>query len=279
MSATFDIFIPGTGPLYRLDARVKLVLLVVFSVAVFFVESWRGLGLALFCLAAAVAAGHLPCRRLLLTAAPVCAILLFIVACNSLVSLEDGSALASYTGVSAGFAEGMPPIAIAGSVACSPEGCMHGLFYACRIVLIVWASFILVFTTPATKITDALRSLLSPLGALHFPVKDAAMVCALVLRFIPLAYASYLGLRRAQLSRGAAYDQGGLLKRVLAYASLFIPLIVSLFRQANRLADAMDARCYGTSGQSHLNPSKLRPLDVAVLFAGVLALFCLAYFL
>ncbi|MDO4854478.1 MAG: energy-coupling factor transporter transmembrane component T [Coriobacteriia bacterium] len=279
MSAVLDIFIPGTGPLYRLDARVKLVLLAVFSVAVFFIESWRGLGIAFLLLLAAAMAGRLPCRRLLLTAAPVCAILLFIVACNSVINVENGSALASYTGVSAGFAEGLPPIAIAGSIAFSPQGCMHGLFYACRIVLIVWASFVLVFSTPATKITDALRSLLSPLRWLHFPVKDAAMVCALVLRFIPLAYASYLGLRRAQLSRGATYDQGGLLKRVLAHASLFIPLIVSLFRQANRLADAMDARCYGSDRQSHLNSGKLRPADVAVLLLGVLALFFLAFFL
>lgn len=279
MSAVLDIFIPGTGPLYRLDARVKLVLLIVFSVAVFFIESWRGLGVAFLMLVAAAVAGRLPFKRLFLTAAPVCVILLFIVACNSLMNVESGSSLASYTGVSAGFAEGLPPIAIAGSIAFSPQGCMHGLFYACRIVLIVWASFVLVFSTPATKITDVLCSLLSPLRWLHFPVKDAAMVCTLVLRFIPLAYASYLGLRRAQLSRGAAYDQGGLLKRVLAHASLFIPLIVSLFRRANRLADAMDARCYGSDRQSHLNSSKFSPADVAVLLLGALALFLLAYFL
>ncbi len=278
MPTSFDIYYPGSGPLYRLDARVKLLLLFVFSVAVFFVETWRGLALAALLLLIVVAAGHLPIKRLLVTAVPVSVVLFFVVLCNSLVNLADGSALANYQGVSAGFATNLEPIVIAGSMAFSPAGCMHGLFYACRIIFIVWASFVLSFSTPATKITDAIQSLLSPLTYLKFPVKDAAMVFSLVLRFIPLVYVSYLQIRRAQISRGAAYDQGNLWSRVLAYASLFIPLIVSLFRQADRLADAMDARCYGKDGQTHLNATKLRFADLAVLLLGAAALIALAVF-
>ena len=279
MSAGFDIYVPGTGPLYRVDARVKIVLLIVFSVAAFFVEAWRGLGIFALFLVACVAAGRLPVRRMLAAAVPVLAILFFIVACNSLVDLDKGTAFASFSGVSAGFAQGMPCVAIAGSVAFSPEGCMRGLFYACRIIFIVWASFVLTFSTSATEITDALRSLLLPLQRLCFPAKDAAMVASLVLRFVPLAYESYVGLRRAQESRGAGYDQGGLWRKVSGYLSLFVPLIVSLFRQANRLADAMDARCYGMGGQSHLNEARIRPSDVFVLLIGCIALVACAVLL
>ena len=277
MPSASDIFIPGTGPLYRVDARVKLVLLVVFSVAVFFVEAWAGLGLLLLFLLVAALLGRLPLGRLASMAVPVLTLLLFIVACNSLVNCENGTGLAAFAGVSAGFAEGMAPLPLFGQMAFSPEGCMRGLFYLSRIVLVVWASFVLVFSTRATQLTDALTSLLSPLRFVRFPVKDAAMVCSLVLRFIPLAGESYESIRRAQVSRAATYDAGDLWSKVRAYATLFVPLIVTLFRQADRLADAMDARCYGKGERTQLNPVSLGASDVVVLVCGCTSLIALAW--
>lgn len=252
MHAAPDIYVPGSGFLYRIDARIKVVLLIAFSVTVFFVETWSGLGLLSVLLAAAVLLSRLRLVRFARMSLPVLVLLLVIVACNSLVGLDGGSSLARISGVSAGFAEGWEPIALGGFLAFSPEGCMKGLFYLVRILLVVWASFALAFTAQATELARAFSSLLAPLRALRFPVDDAAMVCCLVLRFIPLAWESYFAVRDAQLARGARYDQGGLWARVRGYLSLMVPLFVSLFRQADRLATAMDARCYGLgpSGRS-----------------------------
>lgn len=245
MHAAPDIYVPGSGLLYRIDARIKVVLLIMFSVAVFFVETWAGLGLLSAFLVAAVLLSRLRLARFVRMSLPVLALLLVIVACNSLVGLEDGSSLARISGVSAGFAEGWKPIALGGFLAFSPEGCVKGLFYLARILLVVWASFALAFTAQATELSRAFSSLLAPLRVFRFPVDDAAMVCCLVLRFIPLAWESYFAVRDAQLARGARYDQGGLWTRVRGYLSLMVPLFVALFRQADRLATAMDARCYG----------------------------------
>ena len=103
------------------------------------------------------------------------------------------------------------------------------------------------------------------------------MVCSLVLRFIPLAGESYESIRRAQVSRAATYDAGGLWSKVRAYATLFVPLIVTLFRQADRLADAMDARCYGKGERTQLNPVSLGASDVVVLVCGCTSLIALAW--
>ena len=39
----FGTYIPGTSPIHALNAQVKVILACVFSIAVFFVESWPGL--------------------------------------------------------------------------------------------------------------------------------------------------------------------------------------------------------------------------------------------
>ena len=283
MRSAPDIYLPGTGPLYQLDARVKVLLLVAFSVVVFFVETWLGLG-ALFVLLLLVAlSGRLPLLKLASMASPVLALLSLIVVCNSLIGSDGSGSLAHLSGVSAGFADGTSPVPLCGVVSFSPEGFVKGLFYLFRIVLVVWASFVLALTTKSVQLTRAFSSLLSPLRFMRLPVDDIAMVCSLVLRFIPLAWSSYTRIRDAQISRGARYDEGGLWSKVRGYASLMIPLFVSLFRQADRLAEAMDARCYGLGARGQavrrgsLNEAKFSVPDVVILFVACVLLAACAF--
>lgn len=283
MRSTPDIYVPGTGPLYRLDARVKVLLLVAFSVAVFFVETWLGLGVLFALLLLAALSGRLPLLRLVSMASPVLVLLSLIVVCNSLTGPDGSGGLAHLSGVSAGFADGAPLIPLCSVVSFGPEGFVKGLFYLFRIVLVVWASFVLAFTTRSVQLTRAFSSLLSPLRFMRLPVDDIAMVCSLVLRFIPLAWSSYARIRDAQISRAARYDEGGLWSKVRGYVSLMIPLFVSLFRQADRLAEAMDARCYalGAKGQgvrrSSLDNEKISVSDVVILLGGLVCLVCCAF--
>ena len=51
----------------------------------------------------------------------------------------------------------------------------------------------------------------------------------------------------AQKARGADFETGGLVKRVKAIVPILIPLLISAFRRADELGDAMDARCYSGS--------------------------------
>ena len=57
--------------------------------------------------------------------------------------------------------------------------------------------------------------------------------------------------------------------RVRANAGLMAPLFVGLFRRADRLAAAMDARCYGASGQpTSLDGRRFSLGDGVVLVVG-----------
>ncbi|MBR2070081.1 MAG: energy-coupling factor transporter transmembrane protein EcfT, partial [Clostridia bacterium] len=46
------------------------------------------------------------------------------------------------------------------------------------------------------------------------------------------------------MARGADFESGNLFSKAKALIPILIPLLVSSFRRADELADAMDARCY-----------------------------------
>ena len=83
-------------------------------------------------------------------------------------------------------------------------------------------------------------------------------------------------MRAAQASRGAAFEGAGLVRRLRAYGGLMVPLFVGLFRRADRLASAMEARCYGASGvPTSLDGRRFAFGDGAALLVGVVA--CAAF--
>lgn len=116
------------------------------------------------------------------------------------------------------------------------------------MILLVLGSFIVVLTTTSTALTDALRSFVSPLRVLHVPADDIAMVFSMAIRFIPLMAQEICAIHDAQFSRGASFHRGGLWQRLSAWPPVFIPLFVGMFRRADKLSVAMDARCYGVRG-------------------------------
>lgn len=60
---------------------------------------------------------------------------------------------------------------------------------------------------------------------------------------------------KAQTSRGADFESGGMIRRARALLPLLVPLFIAAFRRANDLATAMDARCYmGGTGRTKMRP-------------------------
>ncbi len=216
----FSIYIPEDSPVHRADARAKVILLLIYSVGIFFVDAWWGMLVAAALLGAAFVASRLPWRAVFLTVMPVYLLAAITVVFN------------------------MFPYAD-GTVGLSVDGLVRGCFFALRICLLVWASMIVCYATTSTQLVDAFVWFMQPLRALRVPVDDIAMVFSIALRFIPLIVAEYEQVKEAQWSRGATFDEGSLFARIKAHAAILMPLVVGLFRRADRLAMAMDARCYG----------------------------------
>ncbi len=253
MGGTLRIYIPGNTPIHRADGWVKLVLLLVFSVGVFFVGTWRGLGIYALALACAVSLARLPWGRLAKLSVPLLVILAFIWAFNAFALDIDNIATSGMGGVSAGFAQGWQPVALIGRFGFVPEGCMFALFYAARILLILLASFVVSFTTTAEELMRALAQLMAPLRRIKVPVDDIATMLSIAVRFIPLTAVELADVRSAQESRGAAFGTGSPLARVLQWRTVLIPVVVRLFRRADALGVSMEARCYGFGPRTSLS--------------------------
>ena len=281
MQFSVSIYIPGTTPIHRLDARVKLVLLLAYSVTLFFVQTWAGLGVCMAACLAAMLVAKIPPARMFSLLVPVYVILAFTLVFNSFAF--DIAHVATGFGagdVSAGVLAGVSPVPLIGSFGFVPEGFARGAFYALRIVFLVLASFVVCFTTTSNDLTVALNDFLKPLRAFRVPTQDIAMMVSIALRFIPVTAEEFSQVRSAQWARGAAFSDGTVMERLRAWQTVLIPLFVGLFRRADNLAVAMEARCYGMGDvRTELDPREFSGASAAVLIAGLAACAALAAFL
>lgn len=223
------------------DGRVKIALLIAYSIALLVAPSFWGLGAAAVLLVAVMLAGRLSVWRIARDASFVYLICAFLLV---------------YHGATQGWSSGVMVVA--------------------RIVLLVWASLALMALSTPTELADALRKVLAPLGRWGLPVRDFTTALSIALRFIPLLAEELAAVRAAQASRGAAFEGPGMSVRLRAYGGMMTPVFVGLFRRADRLAQAMDARCFGaTEAPTSLAERGLTLRDGGVFLVGVIA--CCAF--
>ena len=112
---------------------------------------------------------------------------------------------------------------------------------------------LLTYTTSPIVLTDAIEQLLKPLGRLHFPVHELAMMMSIALRFIPTLIEETDKIMNAQKARGADFETGSIIDRAKALIPVLVPLFISAFRRADELATAMECRCYqGGEGRTKM---------------------------
>ena len=139
------------------------------------------------------------------------------------------------------------------------------IFIAVRIVVLIFASSVLTFTTSPTQLTDALERLMKPLKLIRVPVHEVAMMMTIALRFIPTLLEETDKIMNAQKARGADMESGGILQRVRSLVPVLVPLFVSSFRRAYDLAMAMECRCYnGGKGRTKMKVLHISPVDIVV---------------
>ena len=274
MRIDISTYIPGSTPVHACDARVKIVLLIAYSVTLFLVGAWWALGTCALLFAALLGVSRVPVRRMLVVSIPLLVIAAFTIVFNAF-SFDAPTAAGAVPGglgsVSAGALQDVPPLLIAGSFGFVPAGFARGCFYAVRIVLLVVASLLVSFTTTSTELTEAFASFLRPLRRLRVPVDDVASVLSIALRFIPLVAEELGRIHDAQWARGARFDGDGLVAGLKAWATVLVPLFVGMFRRADALAVAMDARCYGAPGvvRTSLARRRFSAASLLTLVAGL----------
>lgn len=259
----FGQYIPGDSAVHRLEPRAKMGLVAAFMAMLFMVEGFGGLAVATVLVAAAVYISGAPPRLVLRGVRAISVLLVFTLLAHS---LRWNPATVTLLRV--------------GPVGIDPAGLVQGLFFAARIVLLVVGTSLLTLTTSPVRLADGLERLMRPLEALRFPAGEVAMMLTVALRFIPTTAEEAEKIVVAQVARGARFDSGGLLARVRAYVPVLVPLFVNLFRRADELAVAMEARCYrGGRGRTRLVESVLTPHDWGVLLVGAAGMICVGVIL
>lgn len=265
---TLGQYVSTTSIVHRMDARTKIVLIVSYTVALFLAAGWAGIGACGILLGAAYGAARIPLKLAMRGLKPILYVLVFTIVINAFTFSASGDPVAS---------EGT--IVLVGTFGITLHGAANGLFFALRIVFFVAATSLLTYTSTLVDIVDAIRSLASPLARFNAPVEDIAIVCALTLRFIPSTVEEAERIAKAQQSRGLRLDEGGLIKRAKAWVPVITPLFISLFRRAETLACAMDARCYAGTARTHLRTARIKRTDSVAASLGVALLACVAVFL
>lgn len=226
---SFGQYYPSNSFVHKCDPRVKILFLIAYIVAVFLGQNFYALGAcALLFLVVALFSG-VPFSALLRSVKGILFLLLFVTVLNLF------------------FYEGETVWLQWKFISITKEAVYYTIFLVVRLFLLVLGSSLLTLTTTPVSLADGIESLLSPLKVIRFPVHELALIMSIALRFIPILTDETGRIMNAQKARGADFETGGLVKRVKAIIPILIPLLISAFRRADELGDAMDARCYSGS--------------------------------
>lgn len=251
---TLGQYYPGQSPIHRLDARMKILLVIALIVCVFLAQTPAAYALCAALVFFAVALSGVPLGRILRGLRPLWFVLLLTAVLNLL-----------YTG-------GTPLISF-WKITVTTEGLYRTGAMLLRVVLLVLGTSLLTYTTSPVSLTDGLDRLLSPLGKIGLPVHEFSLMMTIALRFIPTLVEEVDKISSAQKARGSDLETGRLSQRVRALIPILVPLFLSSFRRADELAVAMECRCYrGGKGKTRLHEQRLAGRDwisAAVLAAGI----------
>ena len=251
---TLGQYFPGDTVVHRLDPRTKLLMVILYIVALFLCKGFVSYGVALAFLITAVVLSKIRPKALFKGLKPLLIIIIFTAVLN--LFYTDGTVLIKFW-----------------IFKITREGIYNAFFLVLRIMLLVMGTFLLTYTTSPIALTDGLESLLSPLKKLHFPVHELAMMMSIALRFIPTLIEETDKIISAQKARGADFETGNIFRRAKALIPILVPLFVSAFRRADELATAMECRCYhGGKGRTKLKQLHYRRRDVFSLLLGVAVL-------
>lgn len=252
---TLGQFFPGNSVVHKLDPRTKLVMLVIYIVALFLAVSWVSYGVMLVFLVGSIAISHIPPKSLLKGMKPLVLILIFTGVLNIF------------------FTTGEKVLFSFWRITVYVEGLERAFFMVIRILMLISGTFLLTYTTSPIALTDGLESLLGPLKVIKVPVHELSMMMCIALRFIPTLIEETDKIMSAQKARGADFENGKLMERVRALIPILVPLFVSAFRRADELATAMECRCYqGGEGRTKMKLLRYMRRDYLCYLVGVLLL-------
>ena len=252
---TIGQYYPAESIVHRLDPRVKLFGTMLFLITVFSFQGIAGLLLISLFLAGVIRLSKVPFGYMVKGLRAIL-VLMILTAFFNLFFTSSPNVVWEWKWLHI-----------------TEEGIETAVKMILRLIYLILGTSLMTLTTTPNELTDGLEKALRPLQAVHVPVHEIAMMMAIALRFIPILIEETDKIMRAQMARGADFENGNLLRRAKAMVPLLVPLFISAFRRANDLAMAMEARCYrGGAGRTKMKPLQYAKRDYTAYLVLILYL-------
>lgn len=241
---TIGQYYPADSPLHKVDARVKIIITLLYIVSLFIIKSFVGYAIVIASLAIVIKMSKVPFKFMIKGLKALVFIIVFTAVINLLTT------------------KGATPLFSVWRFTVTLEGVYFAIKMCLRIMLLIIGSSLLTLTTTPIKLTDGIESLLKPFAKIGVPAHDIAMMMTIALRFIPTLLDETDKIIKAQQARGADFDTGNLASKAKALVPILVPLFISAFRRADELAMAMEARCYnGGNKRTRMNVMRITSID------------------
>lgn len=159
---------------------------------------------------------------------------------------------------------------VLGRISITLEAILYGLFMAIRLMAIISAFSIITFTVRPDELLLAMLEI-------RLPYKTA-MMASLSARFVPTMFEDASRIIDARRSRGLEMDKGNRLARSKSRASILSSLLSVSLERTIQLAEAMEARAYGSSVKRtrffRITFCKADVLMIVMLLAVLALVFC-----
>ena len=250
---TIGQYYPAESAIHKLDPRVKLFSTLIYIIALFCFRGVVGFVIITAALAAVIKISKVP-FKFMVKGLKAIVILLLITGVFNLL-----------------FTPGDITIWSLGPFKLTDAGISNAILMVLRLIYLILGTSLMTLTTTPNQLTDGLEKALGPLNKIHVPVHAIAMMMSIALRFIPILIEETDKIMKAQMARGADFENKNLIKRVKSYVPILVPLFISAFRRAGDLAMAMEARCYhGGDGRTKMKPLKYQRADYVAYTISVL---------
>lgn len=218
------------SPIHRLDPRVKIRFTVIYIIMTLIDRNLPLFGVLTAVFLGVFLLADVPARHMLKGTR---AVMITVFICSALNIFTTSGDL----------------IVTLGGLHITYEGLVKAGFVFWRMLLIIFMSSLLMYTTTPTALTDGLEKCFHLSGSV-------AMGITIALRFVPVLFEEMDRIMKAQEARGADFRSGDPIRRIKSLRTVVVPLFQNSIDRASNLADAMDARCY-TGGRRR---TKLKPL-------------------
>lgn len=251
---TIGQYYPAKSAIHNLDPRVKIIGTLFFIVSLFMFDSFVGYILVTAFLIGCIIVSKVPFSYMVKGLKAIVVLLLLTVVINMLMTPGE-------------------PLVTIWKLTITKEGLRTAVFMGLRLMYLIIGSSLMTLTTTPNNLTDALEKILKPLRVIKVPVHEIAMMMSIALSFIPILIEETDKIMKAQMARGADFENKNIIKRVKSYVPVLVPLFISAFRRAGDLAMAMEARCYrGGDGRTKMKPLRYTRKD-AVAYLIILVYF------